>query len=200
MKQNSFYTIQRSRRGLIRTREYWQSESFKDRDQYIISCYKSRMGTLPSKNMHYLREMVFGIKDSVTLSDLIKVAGEIQGIFIIECFQISIDRKNLQAHMLFDFMNKETMTIVQINQSNFTNLQVFLIKSLGLSIPPELRDQWSYHSLRCACMEDPEVFRRTLDECAHLNMGKYYYSIIRDLSDFAESRIRNKTEKLKKIQ
>lgn len=200
MKQNSFYTIQRSSRGLFKTREYWQVESYKERDQYIVSCYMERKGMPPSKNMHYLREITFGISDSVTLDDLIKVSGEIRKTFIIDCFQISIDRKRRLAHMLFDFMNKETMAAVQINQSNYTNLQVLLIRNLGLPVPAELRDQWCYHSLRCVRIENPGIFQEILDECAHLNMGKYHYSIIRDLTEYAESSIGHRTQKLLKIK
>lgn len=199
MKQNDFYTIQRSYNGLKETAEYWQSESYEQRKKYIEDCYMSVYGVVPSKNMCYLREMTFAVGEAVTLDALVKVAARIRQVFVIDCFQISIDRKAGKAHLLFDFMNKQTLTVLQVNQSYMINLEVLLIKHLGLPIPDELRLQWSYHSLRCAKMEDANVFRSLLAECSHLKLNKYHYGILKDLIDFSDTRISNITERLKKI-
>lgn len=200
MKMNGFYTFERSCQDLARTAEYWQTESFEDRNSYIVDCYQATYGASPYKNMQYLREMTFSVGQSVTLDDLIKLAAKIRQVFVIDCFQISIDREAGVAHLLFDFMNKETMTIIQINQSNFINLEVLIIKRLGLPIPDDLRSQWSYHSLRCARKEDSNVFRSLLAECSHLKLNKYHYSILKDLIDFTDSRIGHITDNLKKIK
>ena len=200
MKQNSFCTIQRSSRSLVRTKEFWQTENYKERDRYVVELYKAVKNTHPNKNMHYIREMIFSVDHTIGIDQLVKAAAEIRRFFIIDCFQISIDRKRGQAHLLFDFMNKETMTVVQINQSNFLNLQVLLIKTLGMPIPEEFKEQWSYFSLRSACQYDSEVFQNLLKECSHLKMSKYYYTIIKDLVDFADSRIGSITQRLHKIK
>ena len=200
MKHNNFYTIQRASHDLQNMGEYWQTETYAARDRYVVDCYRKARGGDPSKNMHYLREVTFAIDGSVTLDALVRLSAKIRSVFVIDCFQISIDRQASQAHMLFDFMNKDTMSIVQINQSNFTSFQVLLIRTLGLPVPEDLRDQWSYFALRSAAMEDPDIFQKILKECSHLKLNKHYYTVIRDLIDFAGSRIENITGRLLKIK
>jgi len=200
MKKDNFLTLQLSLQGLKKTREYWQTESYEDRDRYIVDCYKSANGALPYKNLHYLREMTFSVGENVTLDALVKLAARIRQVFVIDCFQISIDRTAGEAHMLFDFMNKETLTVIQINQSSFINLEVFIIKRLGLPIPKHLCEQWSYHSLRCTKIENSNAFRSLLSECSHLKLNKYHYGILKDLIDFTDTRIGGITERLKKIK
>ena len=200
MKQNSFLTLQHTSRGLIRTKEYWQSESYKEHNQSVVESFKAVRNMAPNKNMHYIREMVFAVDASVDLNKLLKTAAVIRTFFTIDCFQISIDRKRGLAHMLFDFMNKETMTIVEINQSSFMNLQVMIIKELGIPVPDEFRDQWSYFSLRSAMMYDKNVFQNLLQECSHLNMSKHYYQVIKDLVNFADERIGRIIKKLNKVK
>lgn len=202
MIENGVLRFRRSQKGLARTREFWQSESFRDRDRHIVEYYKSHSGGhIPCKNMWYIREMELDIDDHVSLKDLIKATEYVKNFFIIDCFQISIDRKNQQAHLLFDFFNKETLACVQIHSSNIALLQVFFIKHLGLSVKSKsIENIWSHFSIRCELMENPNVLEDLLMECKHIGLSRFYYQIIKDLVNLVEIRMSKSTEQLKKIK
>lgn len=201
MKKNGILSIKRGERSLVRTREFWQKESYRDRDRKIVEFYKQHSGGhAPSKNMWCIREMILDITPEVTLGSIVKAVEKMRDVYVIECFQISIDRKAQQAHLLFDFLNRETMAPVEIHQSNIAILQVYFIKRLGLPVSSDLELNWSHFSIRCELMQNPKVLSDFLEECKHTGMSRYFQRFARDMVLFVEQRMSKSTEKLKKIK
>lgn len=194
-------SFHRASRGLTKTKEYWQKDSFRDRERQINElCKAVNGGHAPSKNMWTIRELTLNITPKVTVDRIVKVTEKIRSIFIIDCFQVSIDRKMQQAHLLFDFLNRETGSSVEIHQSNLFVLGAFFIKHLDLPVRDDEMVNWSHFSIRCDLLENPDILDVFLDECKRSGMSRFFYRFARDLVDFVGHRMSNSTKNLKKIR
>ena len=77
---------------LDKTDESWVGASYDDRLEDIMDNIVKTTGFSPSKNMQPIREGVFDIQESTTVDNLRSLAERIRDVYLIDCFQISIDR------------------------------------------------------------------------------------------------------------
>ena len=92
------------------TSESWRKSSYKEMEERIPKNLR-----LPRKA---IREVVVPIKKENTIEDLMRINAELLKIYKIDCFQCTIDRKEGKAHLLFDYLDKETGLSYVFNSSD----------------------------------------------------------------------------------
>ena len=98
----TFLTIKTATKDLPNTLEAWKASTFKERKQSVIQHSIENRGYEPAFNMNFIKRITFEIEKKVELHHLFALSQKIQDKFGIECFQVSIDRKNNLVHMLFE--------------------------------------------------------------------------------------------------
>lgn len=179
--------IKFSNRGsdLDRTEEFWQGEGYQQRLDDIMDNIVKITGFAPSKNMQPIREGVFHIQDSTTLDDLKELSRRIKEIYLIECFQIAIDRDNNTAHLLFDFNVRETAKSVVLNRSEQIVLSVMILRFLDLP-RPECAEEWLGYFLKGRYADDEDVFDNWLNNIKHKKLNKNDFNIAKEMSAFVK--------------
>lgn len=165
--------------------EFWQRDSYEDIHNAIMAFFNTATGFLPSKNLRPIREGVFPIVEKTTINDLKAVAKKIEQKFVIDCFQIAIDRKDNTAHMLFDFCNKKTARCVKLNRSQQIALSVLILRSLNLP-RPKSASLWLRFFLTSEYSDDPKVFADILNHLKHAGLSKRKYHIARDVLKYVQ--------------
>lgn len=177
--------IEKMERGLEKSPEYWQSDSYDGRLKKTTSKYLKDKGYKPHPNLKMFRELSFMIKASVGISDIRSLARVIKERYAIDCFQISIDRENNIAHMLFDWLDEESNGVV-FGEFEYKKLMVLVVRYLNLPRPSCIQPLVKFF-LKDAYDLNSEVFKQQLDILYHAKVPGLNYSLIADSILYSES-------------
>lgn len=162
---------------LEKTPEFWQSDTFAERDRKIVDFVVEKTGARPSYNMFYIREGVFSIKENTKMEDLLELASLIRDNLVIDPFQISIDRRTMTAHMLFDWYDYKNETCFYLTKTHQLKLSVMIIRALEIE-DIELKDMFLRHFLVEEYNETPEIFDKAVEWLRHSRPSKRVYGLI----------------------
>lgn len=180
-----FITFTRAYDDLLPTSDFWSSDTFEHRKQVIFDVIFESTSDEPSENMMFIRKGSFHITDEVTMPMLIMLSEHIRETFMIDCFQISIDRKRNMANMLFDWNNRSTKQSYVLNHQKQIALSVMIIRDLHLPRPEECRF-WKRYFLLSEYNDDNQVFQKVLDDLHHVKLGKKTLAICEDMTEYME--------------
>lgn len=172
---------------LERTPEFWQKCSYEERRQEIVGFIVEKQGAPPSPNMQYIREGVFKVNDNNTLDELVKLAAEVKKAVTIDCFQISIDRKRSEAHLLFDWYDKNIQNCFHLTTTHQLKLSTMILRNLSLD-DQGLKDQFLRYFLMEEYLHDPEAFKKAIEWLKHSKPNRHIYRIILKSLQFAEKK------------
>ena len=170
---------------LEKTEESWVGSSYDDRLEDIMDNIVKTTGFAPSKNMQPIREGVFLIKESTTVDDLKSLAVRINEVYLIDCFQISIDRDNNTAHMLFDFNIRDKGKSVVLNRSEQIVLSVMILRYLDLP-RPDCAEEWMGYFLKGRYTDNEDVFENWLNNLKHKKLNKNDFNLAKEMSIFVK--------------
>ena len=170
---------------LEKTEELWVGTGYDDRLDDIMDNIVKTTGFAPSKNMQPIREGVFQIMDSTTVDDLKDLAERIKEVYLIDCFQIAIDRDHNTAHMLFDFNIRDKGKSVVLNRSEQIVLSVMILRYLDLP-RPECADEWMGYFLKGRYTDDEDVFENWLNNLKHKKLNKNDFNLAKEMSIFVK--------------
>ena len=143
--------------------EYWQSDSYEQRNHAVLESIKKVTGYYPTKNRQPIREGVFQVADKTTIDELVGLSKKLKDWFKLDCFQASIDRGTNTAHMLFDFNEYDTGKSVHLNQSQQIVIGVTILRYLDLP-RPKGAELWRRYFLAGQYADDPESFKKVLQK------------------------------------
>lgn len=169
---------------LDKTPDYWAGAAYDVRKKDLTDIIEKTTGFVPSKNIRLFREGVFKVNPDTTIEDLVSLSAKIKKLFVIDCFQCSIDRESGTAHLLFDWYNRDLGKCVYINRSEQVVLSVLILRTLDLPRPAGT-DLWLRHFLFGEYSDNPDVFCSILDQLKHVGLGKHSYGIVRDALAYA---------------
>lgn len=170
---------------LEKTEEFWVGSSYDDRLEDIMDNIVKTTGFAPSKNMQPIREGVFQIKESTTVDDLKGLAVRINEVYLIDCFQISIDRDINTAHMLFDFNIRDKGKSVVLNRSEQIVLSVMILRYLDLP-RPDCAEEWMGYFLKGRYTDNEDVFEDWLSNLKHKKLNKNDFNLAKEMSIFVK--------------
>ena len=125
---------------LDRTPEYWQGESYSERIKTIQAVVQEKTTYLPTKKLQSVREGVFKVPSTITVEQLVDLSKALRRWYKIDCFQIAINRTDNTAHMLFDWIDRETGQSTQSPQAGeYANLVPLRLVVGVLRRPEDLR-------------------------------------------------------------
>lgn len=108
--------------------------SYEERKQEIYDYIVNSQGYPPSQCIIYVREITFPIPDNKTILHLQSLSSEIKEKFVIDCFQMSIDRANGEAHMQFDWYNRQEHKSVHLYETLYLSLSAMIIQRLNIDV------------------------------------------------------------------
>lgn len=180
------FTIVHRKVGLEKTPEYWQTADFGVKLNEFKERFKNRYGFYPScKSKQITREVSFLVKASTTLEQLVALAAKLKKKFHLDCFQISIDRADCMAHMLFGVI-KEDGSTVYLNWLAQVKMSVMILCELNLPRPKGI-DTWLRYFLMDSFENDHQVFQKQLAALEHGEMDKINLQVMRDVMHYAEA-------------
>lgn len=169
------------------TPEYWQESSYEERWQTILDAIMKARGYLPSKRMQPIREGVFKVQDSTTIDEVVAIAKKLKRWYKIDCFQVSIDRRNNTAHLLFDWNRRETGDSIFLNRSQQIAMSVKILRFLKLP-RPEGTEYWHRQFLVDEYDDNPKVFSSVMDNLKHANLSKRSYRVVNDALTYLQQK------------
>ena len=170
---------------LDRTPEYWQGESYSERIKTIQAVVQEKTTYLPTKKLQSVREGVFKVPSTITVEQLVDLSKALRRWYKIDCFQIAINRTDNTAHMLFDWIDRETGQSIYYNTSESIILTVFVLRFLNLPKPENTRT-WFRYDLLWEYYEDPKIFDHFLDFLKHSRPSKRIYRLAYEMKTFSE--------------
>lgn len=156
--------------------EIWKQCSVEEMKKRISKEYR-----LPYKA---IRELTVPIIATNTLEDVRRVAKEIEKMYNIACFQFSIDRKENQAHLLFNFMNRENGLTYYFNSSDQKLMCAMAKIILGHSDDKEIGKRYyllNYYK------KDQNVFKKLQEALQHRSFSQKSFRILKDALDYIEN-------------
>lgn len=188
-----FLTIKTATKDLPDTLEAWKSSTYKERKQSVVKHSIEYRGCEPALNMNFLKRVTFGIEKKVELHHLFGLCQKIQDKFGIECFQITIDRKNNLVHMLFDWYDRETNTCRYLYKAKIYSLTVMVIQSLELPYP-FISGRWLYYFLKEEFVNNPDIFDNLEDWVKHQNPPAKTYTVLKNLIEYGKEKCKDKVK------
>ena len=179
------FTIVHRKNGLEKKPEYWQNADFEVKLNELRERVKDSCGFYPIGNKQFTKEISFLVKASTTLEQLLALATKLKEKFSIDCFQISIDRADCMAHMLFGFINEDGST-VYLNWLAQIKISVMILCELNLPRPKDV-DNWLRYFLMDSFENDHQVFQKQLAALEHGEMEKINLQFMRDVMHYAEA-------------
>lgn len=173
---------------LEHTPEYWQSSGYDDRDREIVEFIVANTGFRPSPNMIYIREGVFHVKDTTTMEQLRELSVMIRERLRIDCFQISIDRERSEAHMLFDWYDREKVKCCHLTDQHQLKLSTMIVRELEID-DIEVRDLFLRYFLEEDYSCSPAVFKKAIEYLRHQRPPKLIYRVMLNSLMYAEKKI-----------
>ena len=184
------FTIIHGLHGLKKTPEYWQKADYDVKLKELKEILKKAHGSYPLKYKQMTREISFLVKSSTSIKQLLALSEKLKSKFHIDCFQISIDRADCMAHMLFGFIDENGSTIY-LNWLAQTKISVMILSELNLPRPKNL-DMWLRYFLKDAFENDHQVFQKQLTALEHGEIDKVNIQLIRDVMHYAEAMCKGK--------
>lgn len=178
-------TIKTGASDLFYTPEFFQIATYEQCREELLSLIYQKKRITPFASMKLIREIRFFIKQSTTLWKLRCLAGKIERIFGISCFQISIDRENNTAHMLCSWIKKETGECIVLNRTEQKRLSVLVLDFLDLP-RPRCADMWLRYFLLNKYDNDSSVFSRQIGYLERAQYNSLSYSVLRDSLKYVE--------------
>lgn len=178
-------TIKTGASDLFYTPEFFQIATYEQCREELLSLIYQKKRIKPFASMKLIREIRFFIKQSTTLWKLRCLAGKIERIFGISCFQISIDRENNTAHMLCSWIKKETGECIVLNRTEQKRLSVLVLDFLDLP-RPRCADMWLRYFLLNKYDNDSSVFSRQIGYLERAQYNSLSYSVLRDSLKYVE--------------
>lgn len=192
---NRLISFSRSNGDLKPYDEYWATDTFDERKSKIFTFIKKLTYFPPSSNMSYIRDVSFSVRPTITLEDLRRFADLIRQEYIIDCFQISIDRTKNLAYMMFDFVNRQTGKIVELSISDHRYMLSKAFKFVGQA--DKIPDEMLRYFIVSEYKYDPSIFRRKIEELKHLHLSKNDFRLTRNSLLFMERYCRQVLDKTK---
>lgn len=159
------------------TSESWRKASYKEMEERIPKTVR-----LPRKA---IREVIVPIKKDNTLEDLMRINAELLKIYKIDCFQCTIDRKEGKAHLLFDYLDKETGLSYVFNSSDQKMIYAMIMMMLKYSSDRE--DVGKRYFLLNYYKKDQDIYRKLLDDIQHKDFSKNNYCVLKDILEYVEN-------------
>lgn len=159
--------------------EFWQTDTYEERYNQIIDSIVKLRGFLPSIRMQPIREGVFRVQDDTRLKDIVELTKRIKKYYMIDCFQVSIDRETNMAHLLFDWNRRDAGKSIFMNRSQHIAMSVMILCSLNLP-RPEGTELWLRYFFMREYDDNPEIFDDVLNHLKHAHLGKRSYRIAYD--------------------
>lgn len=178
-------TIKTGVSNLFYTPEFFQIATYEQCREELLSLIYQKKRIKPFASMKLIREIRFFIKQSTTLWKLRCLAGKIERMFGISCFQISIDRENNTAHMLCSWIKKETGECIVLNRTEQKRLSVLVLDFLDLP-RPRCADMWLRYFLLNKYDNDSSVFSRQIGYLERAQYNSLSYSVLRDSLKYVE--------------
>ena len=169
---------------LPKTKEFWQSDTYDERENAIRSFIVNVKKAPPSPNMQYIREGIFPIIASTTMEELQELAVRIKELCTIDCFQISINRKTKTCRMLFDWYDYEKQKCYYLYEAPRLNLSVLILRHLRLPLPKNLDSKWLRYFLAREYDENPNCYKELLDRLKHAGLSKEKYALAKKTIDY----------------
>lgn len=185
MIENVFTINDFRKEGLEKAPEYWQSADFEEVMSKAVGRVVAGRGYEPHPNMKLIRELSFMVKSVTTVSQLRLLADKIKTKYNIDCFQISIDRENSTAHMLFDYLD-DNGKIISINWLQQIKMSVMILRTLNLPRPKSVRE-WLRYFVTDSYEDDPQIFQKQMDALEHGDIKKINMPFLRDVLLYAEA-------------
>lgn len=179
------FTITHRNEGLEKVKEYWQSADFDVRLKEINNRVLKHRGFLPIASMKTIREFSFLVKATTKIEDLRNLAVKLKEKYKIDCFQVSIDRKDSMAHMLFDFISDDGKSHV-LNWLAQIRISVMILRELNLPRPQGVK-KWMRYFLIDSFENDPQTFAKQLEVLERGELQKVNMPLMRDLLYYAEA-------------
>ena len=160
--KNDILSIEVARDNLKETSEYWKSESYETMVDRLQTLIQAKTGYPPYQNTKMIREVCFKITPGTTLDQIREVLNDIENGYHVSCFQISIDRRNNIAHLLFAWIHPTTAKPVRFNNKTKVMLfSVYFVRRLHLEYPDDMTE-WVRYFIMDAYYEDKLVFEKAL--------------------------------------
>lgn len=170
----------RGKKDLKSSSEMWVGESFSSRRGKILSYIEETTGFPPSPNMQFIREGIFRIKSSTTLDQLRALAKKIKEECTIDCFQISINRRQNQARMLFDWYDYKERKCFYLFSTYQLSLSVLIVRFLDLPLPRQIAPKWFRYFLLREYKDNKYSFHQLLDRLKHAGLTKKQFRLLND--------------------
>lgn len=181
------FTVTARQRDLHPAKELWVGESYVDRQAKIIASIVEENGAEPHANMKFIREVTFTIKKSTTMDQLKELAVAIREKCVIDCFQISINRQQNVAHMLFDWYDYKNHQCFYLYEAYQMAMSAMIVRKLRLNFPKRLEDKWLRYFLTVEYNEDVEVYQQLLEELKHKHLSKRQYALVQQMTKYVEN-------------
>ena len=140
----------------------------------------------PSPNMRFIREGVFRIKKTTTMKQLRSLAERIKEECVIDCFQITINRRQNQARMLFDWYDYKEKKCFYLFSTYQINLSVLIIRFLDLPLPKHLSPQWLRYFLLREYNDNKNAFKELLERLKYARLNKKQFLLLNDTIAYVE--------------
>lgn len=182
---DAFLKFNRSDRDLRPFRESWKSDTYENRLNTIKESMvaSGRQKGTPSPNMIIIKEGVFPVDSHVLIPDLITLSEIIRREFMIECFQITIDRQNNLAHMLFDWYDQDKMQSYSINRSEHIMLSVLIVKTLNITEPVGA-EEWGVYYVKYWLKYHPHILGDILKTAKRTFDSRVQYEALKDITNY----------------
>lgn len=160
--------------------EMWKKMTYKERLQRLEQLISEKKeNKLPGKLQKIVKMASVTVTPSVDIYDLRPIADYIYQQLGMECFQISIDRKNGKAYFLLDNINHETGRSIVINKSRVYYIHAFIVKSLGLPRGEDDKLMMRYYLVN-DYNENPCVFNNANEEVKQKGLSHKASEVISD--------------------
>ena len=171
---------------LATTQETWVGESYASRREKIVSYIEEHTEFPPPPNMRFIREGVFRIKKTTTMKQLRSLAERIKEECVIDCFQITINRRQNQARMLFDWYDYKETKCFYLFSTYQMNLTVLIIRFLDLPLPQHLSPQWLRYFLLREYNDNKNAFKELLERLKYARLSKKQFLLLNDTIAYVE--------------
>lgn len=177
--------VECSHQGLPCMDEHWESMSYEDKFKELSKVILETKGYHPHRNSKMFRTISFEIKQSVSLENVIELSYRIKDKFDVKCFQVSIDRYNNVAYMLFVWLDDDYNSIV-FSSYDWQMLSVKVLRYLNLP-RPNLNKSLTRYFLLDAFETNSQIYRNQI-EVLFRNSGipGINYTLIHDALIYAE--------------
>ncbi|MGB3585039.1 MAG: hypothetical protein WBA23_00805 [Tunicatimonas sp.] len=118
----------------------WKQDTVSNRTITIAAHCKAVSGRKLQRNAIPIREAVVNLEKRHSMADVMGLAKVLEAHHKISCFQIHIHRDegkdrqsiNYHAHLLFDWQNKETGTMLRFNRADLSHIQDTVSEQLSM--------------------------------------------------------------------